>query len=126
MDSTTLAIALALMKGNIRSAAEDVAGDIVADVDELASVVATETTQALIEQETSNIADMLAGIYEQNDAMHGYSLSTGANDAVVLTYTDPDTQDEYSTTIATDTTMLEIAEALEESAAIWKEAAENA
>jgi hypothetical protein len=91
--------------------------------------VATEATLAEIDAESKTITGLLRQIVEDGGSskdLNGYSLAPGAAGEVVLTYTDPDTQEAASVAMTTDTTGKAIADTLAEMANNWKGAVVNA
>lgn len=91
--------------------------------------VATEATLAEIDAESKTITGLLRQIVEDGGSskdLNGYSLAPGAAGEVVLTYTDPDTQEAASVAMTTDTTGNAIADTLAEMANNWKGAIVNA
>ena len=97
--------------------------------EELVGDLATEETLSKIEGETDSIVALLEQIIEQGGSssdLNGFSLDLGAGDELLITYTNPeDEEDTVTITAVTDTTAQEIAAALGDMADIWKEAAEN-
>lgn len=91
--------------------------------------VATEATLAEIDAESKTVTGLLRQIVEDGGSskdLNGYSLAPGAGGEVVLTYTDPDTQEAASVAMTTDTTGKAIADTLAEMANNWKGAIVNA
>lgn len=101
-----------------KNAAADLVGDL-----------ATEETLQAVEDETETAVELLRQIAEEGQSagdLNGYSLSRGAGEEVVMTYTDPETAESATIVMITNTTGLAIAAALEDEAKIWKGAVENA
>lgn len=97
-------------------------------VDALVGDLAKEQTQKQIESGTDELVTLMRQIVEEGQSagdLNGFSLSLGAGNEVVLTYTDEETQKSVSAVAVTNTTGLAIASAFEDLANTWKEAVTN-
>ena len=99
------------------------------EAETLVGDLAKEATLQEVESEAQQSVELLEQILEEGHSsgdLNGYSFAPGAGNEVILTYTDPETEEASSVIMITNTTGQAIAEALEEEMLMWKELVENA
>jgi len=99
------------------------------EAETLVGDLAKEATLQEVENEAQQSVELLEQILAEGHSsgdLNGYSLAPGAGNEVILTYTDPDTEEASSVIMITNTTGQAIADALEEEMLMWKELVENA
>lgn len=99
------------------------------EAETLVGDLAKEATLQEVESEAQQSVELLEQILAEGHSsgdLNGYSLAPGAGNEVILTYTDPETEEASSVIMITNTTGQAIAEALEEDMLMWKELVENA
>lgn len=98
------------------------------EAETLVGDLAKEATLQEVESEAQQSVELLEQILAEGHSsgdLNGYSLAPGAGNEVILTYTDPETEEASSVIMITNTTGQAIAEALEEEMLMWKELVEN-
>ena len=99
------------------------------EAETLVGDLAKEATLQEVESEAQQSVELLEQILAEGHSsgdLNGYSLAPGAGNEVILTYTDPETEEASSVIMITNTTGQAIAEALEEDMLMWKGLVENA
>lgn len=99
------------------------------EAETLVGDLAKEATLREVESEAQQSVELLEQILAEGHSsgdLNGYSLAPGAGNEVILTYTDPETEEASSVIMITNTTGQAIADALEEEMLMWKELVENA